>query len=115
MLYRLARAVVRRLMGQEATTEGMARVLIAQAGGHMWKWVSPGQRGVPDNLVVWPGGIVHFIEFKSPKARPDKQQELQHLKLMKLGAKVWLLDNLELVKDYVKAHAPKGRWGKDHP
>jgi len=42
----------------------------------MLKWVSPGQKGVPDNIVFWPGGKIHFIEFKTSK-KHSKRDTLQ--------------------------------------
>jgi hypothetical protein len=35
--------------------------------GHCLKWVSPGASGVPDRIIVLPGGIVSFVETKRPK------------------------------------------------
>ena len=42
--------------------------------GRCWKWVSPGRRGVPDRIVLLPGGVVFFVELKAPgeKERPDQ-------------------------------------------
>ena len=38
-------------------------------GGICAKWVSPGHRGVPDRIILMPGGVVAFAELKSPGAR----------------------------------------------
>ena len=42
--------------------------------GLCWKWVSPGRRGVPDRIVMLPGGGVYFVELKAPgkTERPDQ-------------------------------------------
>lgn len=36
-------------------------------GGQCLKWVSPGNSGVPDRIVLLPGGRVCFVELKRPK------------------------------------------------
>ena len=35
-------------------------------GGRAFKWVSPGQAGVPDRICIFPGGRVLFVELKRP-------------------------------------------------
>lgn len=37
---------------------------VKKAGGLCWKFTSPGTSGVPDRLVVLPGGRVSLIELK---------------------------------------------------
>ena len=37
-----------------------------QRHGKAYKWVSPGNSGVPDRIVVLPGGKVGFCELKRP-------------------------------------------------
>ena len=38
------------------------------------KFVSPGNRGVPDRMFVFPHGTVAFIEFKAPGKKPTALQ-----------------------------------------
>lgn len=40
---------------------------IKKRGGQCLKWVSPGAAGVPDRIVLMPGGRTWFIELKRPK------------------------------------------------
>ncbi|BAE74433.1 hypothetical phage protein [Sodalis glossinidius str. 'morsitans'] len=51
------------------------------------------QAGVPDRLVVLPGGRVLFVECKAPgqKARPSQRRE--HDRLRALGGEVIVLDD----------------------
>ena len=42
---------------------------VKKLGGRAYKFVSPGNVGVPDRLVVLPGGIVLFVEVKAPDGR----------------------------------------------
>jgi len=51
---------------------------VDRAKGQGWiaeKFEFVGRRGAPDRLVLLPGGIICFIEFKrTPKDRPSPQQ-----------------------------------------
>ena len=44
-------------------------------GGLCLKWVSPGASGVPDRIVLLPGGQVVFVELK--RARGGRSSALQ--------------------------------------
>jgi hypothetical protein len=46
---------------------------INQCGGHIFKWSSPGNRGVPDRI-VFINRQVWFIELKRPREKRDIQQ-----------------------------------------
>ncbi len=35
-------------------------------GGRSFKWTSPQNRGVPDRIALFPGGVVIFVELKRP-------------------------------------------------
>lgn len=37
---------------------------IESVGGQCFKWVSPGNRGVPDRIVLMPGQKICFVETK---------------------------------------------------
>lgn len=48
---------------------------VKKAGGLAMKFVSPGRVGVPDRIVLFPGGRVVFAEIKRPGERLRKSQE----------------------------------------
>ena len=48
---------------------------VKEAGGLAMKFVSPGRVGVPDRIVLFPGGRVIFAEIKRPGERLRKSQE----------------------------------------
>ena len=58
-------------------------------GGIAYKFVSPGNRGVPDRLVVLPGGRLLFAELKADGGRLSRLQAYQLESLRRLGAEVW--------------------------
>lgn len=55
-------------------------------GGVAYKFVSPGNVGVPDRLVVLPGGRVIFVELKAEGGRLSPMQRRQMTRLRQLGA-----------------------------
>lgn len=55
------------------------------------KFVSPGNDGVPDRIVVLPGGSVIFIELKSTQGKLMANQRVQISRLRKQGALVFVI------------------------
>lgn len=55
-------------------------------GGIAYKFVSPGTAGVPDRIVVLPGGRVIFAELKTDSGRLSPGQRAQLDRLRDLGA-----------------------------
>lgn len=77
-------------------------------GGRAYKFVSPGNVGVPDRLVVLPGGRILFAELKTDSGRLSRMQLHQIDELRRLGAEVWevwgengVRDFLALCREYV--------------
>lgn len=62
-------------------------------GGLALKFISPGYDGVPDRIVLFPGGRIAFVEVKAPgkTLRPLQVRRKRQLEL--LGFKVYVLDN----------------------
>lgn len=69
---------------------------VKKAGGITYKLVSPGHRGVPDRLVMLPGGRMIFVECKSPGKKPQAEQLREHKRLRALGFTVVVLDSKNL-------------------
>lgn len=55
------------------------------------KFVSPGNDGVPDRIVVLPGGAVIFVELKATTGKLMANQRVQISRLRKQGAIVFVL------------------------
>lgn len=82
---------------KEATIE---RKLVSAAklrGGICTKWVSPGYDGVPDRIVLLPGGKIGFVEVKALGKKPRPLQTARHKTLMKLGFRVFVIDSPEQI------------------
>ena len=67
---------------------------IKAAGGLAYKFISPGNDGVPDRIVILPGGDVLFVELKSDKGRLTKLQLRQIERIRETGAEVWVVQGL---------------------
>lgn len=72
---------------------------VKEAGGLSAKWVSPGLAGVPDRIVLLPGGVVRFVELKRPGGRLTVLQGKVHAMLKALGADVRLVDSVEGIEE----------------
>ena len=59
-----------------------------EAGGLALKWVSPSMAGVPDRILLLPGGRVLFVEVKRPGGRLSALQVRTIDALRTLGANV---------------------------
>jgi hypothetical protein len=78
----------------ESAIEKKLRARVKAHGGQCLKWVSPGESGVPDRIVLLPGGRVVFVETKRPKG--GKLSPLQNhwgRVLRGLGFEVWVVWN----------------------
>ena len=67
----------------------------SRAGGWAPKWTSPSNPGVPDRIVLLPGGRVIFVELKAPGKKPTPLQAKMHDRLRALGFDVRVIDSLE--------------------
>ena len=61
---------------------------VRKLGGRAYKWVSPGNAGVPDRIVIFPGQQPVFVEVKSDTGKLSALQEARIRQLLKLGQRV---------------------------
>lgn len=76
------------------------RKLVARTkamGGIAPKFTSPGFDGMPDRLILLPGGRMAFAELKAPGKKPRPLQETRHKLLRRLGFKVYVIDSVEQI------------------
>ena len=66
---------------------------VRAAGGLCPKFVSPGLAGMPDRLILLPGGRFAFVEVKAPGEKPRALQLHRHAQLRALGFSVFVLDD----------------------
>ena len=65
------------------------------------KFVSPSMAGLPDRMVLLPGGEVSFVELKAEGEKPRPLQTAVHRILAGLGFHVYVIDSKSRVKDYI--------------
>jgi len=70
--------------------------------GRAFKWVSPGQNGVPDRIVLVPMGRIYFVETKAPGKKLRKLQELVRGLIRELGFVVLRIDTMDKVEAFVR-------------
>lgn len=82
---------------REKVIEQKLAAEVKKVGGICPKWISPGFDGVPDRIVLMPGGKIAFVEVKAPGEKPRPLQLSRHELLRRLGFKVFVLDNVEKI------------------
>ena len=82
---------------REKTVEQKLVLEVKKAGGICPKWVAPGFDGVPDRIVMFPGGRIAFVEVKAPGEKPRPLQTARHELLRRLGFRVYILDEIEKI------------------
>lgn len=80
---------------REKTVEEYLKVKVKNMHGVAYKFISPGNNGMPDRLVCLPGGKIFFVELKALNKKTRALQDLQIKKLQNLGCRVFVVDSFE--------------------
>ncbi|MFI3326947.1 MAG: VRR-NUC domain-containing protein [Clostridia bacterium] len=75
---------------------------VKKHNGLALKFVSPGFVGVPDRILLFPNGILSFVELKAPGKKPRPLQFKRIEQLRKLGFKVFVLDHPDQIELVIK-------------
>ena len=88
---------------QEREVEQKLTSAVRLMGGLAPKFVSPGLDGVPDRLILLPGGHFAFAELKAPgkTLRPLQRRRKQQLEA--LGFKVYVIGSPEQIGGVIDA------------
>lgn len=66
--------------------------MVKDYGGWCLKWVCPGWAGIPDRIVLLPGGVVSFVETKRPKGgKLSARQKWWRRELTRLGFRYYVV------------------------
>lgn len=87
---------------REEEIEKILTAEVKKLGGRAYKWVSPGNDGVPDRIVVFPGRAPVFVELKSDAGRLSALQEVQIRRLKELGQKVYVARGIDGVGQFFR-------------
>ena len=82
---------------REKTIEQHLVKAVKNSGGIAPKLVSPGFDGMPDRLVLLPGGKIGFVEVKAPGEVARPLQASRHRLMKRLGFQVYVLDDPEQI------------------
>lgn len=72
--------------------------LVKSRGGICIKYPSSFFNGFPDRLILLPNGLIAFVELKSTGKKPTTLQLAIHKQLIRLGFKVFVIDNVNQIK-----------------
>ena len=87
---------------RERGIETYLRNSVKAAGGIAYKFVSPGNAGAPDRLVLLPGERVVFVELKASGRQPTPLQLRQQRRIRDLGFTVLVIGSKEEVDEFIK-------------
>ena len=84
---------------KETEIEKKLVLKVKAKGGIAPKFVSPSYAGMPDRLVLLPGGVFAFAELKAPGMKPRPLQVSRHRMLRDLGFKVYVIDGTQQIEE----------------
>ena len=71
---------------------------VRRRGGLWLKWVSPGCSGVPDRILIAPGGKVAFVEMKQKGGKVSQRQRYVLSLLTRMGCQAYVVFTKEEVR-----------------
>lgn len=87
---------------RESAVEAVLKVEVEELGGMALK-LMPTHAGVPDRLVILPGGRHYLVELKQKGAHPSKIQLWWHEQADKIGHPVVVLRGAEEVRAWIRS------------
>lgn len=87
---------------RESAVERRLAAGVRAKRGLCWKFVSPGTSGVPDRIVVLPGGTVWFVELKADDGRLSDRQAMILRQLADRGANATVLVGMKDVEKFLE-------------
>lgn len=85
----------------EKTIENKLRNEVKKLGGMAVKFFSFSFTGMPDRIVLLPGGHIRFVELKSPGKKPTPRQAYVHRWLESIGFKVFVIDSDKALQQFI--------------
>ena len=86
----------------EKLIEKKLREEVKNLGGMALKFSSAYHRGMPDRIVLLPGGLISFVELKSTGKKPTKLQGKAIGELKSLGFRTLVIDSKESLESFLK-------------
>ena len=82
---------------REKAIERKLKTATESVGGLAPKFISPGLDGMPDRLILLPGGCMAFAEVKATGKRLQPLQVKRKRQLESLGFRVYVIDSLDQI------------------
>lgn len=92
----------------EKDIESWLNQQIETMGGLAFKFVSPGNPGVPDRVYILPHGKVWFVELKQQFGRIAKIQKWQRERLLQMGCNYRLVRGIKDAQVFVHELQKRG-------
>lgn len=83
----------------ESELEKRFKTKMKQIGCKAYKFVSPGNAGVPDRIVLIPGGKICFVELKQYRKRPRPLQKWVIQQIREMGFEVYIIDSPQKIEE----------------
>lgn len=88
-------------MISEKLLESKLAASVKALGGWSLKLWSVSVTGLPDRMVLMPGGLVRFVELKSTGKKPTPRQLVVHNQLRQLGFAVEVIDTEQQLQHFL--------------
>lgn len=75
---------------------------VERMGGLAFKFVSPGNPGVPDRIYILPNGKVWFVELKQQLGKVAGIQKWQRQRLLEMGCNYRLVKGMDDARKYAE-------------
>ena len=89
-------------MERERDIERYLKNKFAGMGCLFLKWVSPGNDGVPDRILIMPDGRVSFVELKTESGHMEGMQIYWQRRLRKMGCNAFTVYGMTGAKELVE-------------
>lgn len=87
---------------RESALERKLVLEVKKIGGQAVKWTAPGRAGVPDRIILLPGGRVAFVEMKAPGKKMKPLQAWWAVRLMDMGHLHYVIDSVEGIQKFIE-------------
>lgn len=91
---------------EESRLERRLKKAIENLDGVALKLTVPNKRGMPDRMILLPGGRIYFVEMKAPGEKPRLLQRKRAKQLKALGFSVYCLDSDEAIDNFLQEVTP---------
>lgn len=95
-------SIARNSKNSEKTLERILRDRVKTSGGLALKFTPMGFAGMPDRIILLPGGRAAFAELKSTGEKPKPVQVSRIEWLRRLGFKVAVIDSFDNLNQFLE-------------